>query len=387
MKTLLPNYCLGLFAFAILLFTQETALAQQTVLSNENLPIEKIVEKTMPSVVLVLTGKGAGVLDKVGSGVVVRNDGIILTAYHVIKDATQVQVRLKNGEIYDKVDLLGYDERRDVAAIKISATNLSTAVVNIEEPIIGGKVFVISNPRSLSWTVADGLLSAVRMADEIPNAGRGFRVLQFSAPVSAGSSGGLLTDERGLAIGLIVASMSAGQNLNFAIPLSSVGGLADSSKILQSFGKGNELELPQAVRPPTSVDIVNADPKAILRNAKVFYIYSNSELIKDKMLENALMKMPEFEKWKLVIVKDEKLADIEINVEHNLFTFDYTYSMTDRRTKILLATGKVTVWDGKIASKKFAKTIIEKLKPGREPLKDSESKDQKSKTSSENNRR
>ena len=387
MKTLLPNYCLGLFAFAILLFTQETALAQQTVLSNENLPIEKIVEKTMPSVVLVLTGKGAGVLDKVGSGVVVRNDGIILTAYHVIKDATQVQVRLTNGDIYDKVDLLGYDERRDVAAIKISATNLSTAVVNIEEPIIGGKVFVISNPRSLSWTVADGLLSAVRMADEIPNAGRGFRVLQFSAPVSAGSSGGLLTDERGLAIGLIVASMSAGQNLNFAIPLSSVGGLADSSKILQSFGKGNELELPQAVRPPTSVDIVNADPKAILRNAKVFYIYSNSELIKDKMLENALMKMPEFEKWKLVIVKDEKLADIEINVEHNLFTFDYTYSMTDRRTKILLATGKVTVWDGKIASKKFAKTIIEKLKPGREPLKDSESKDQKSKTSSENNRR
>jgi len=379
MKTLLTGYCLVLFA--ILLVSPENAFAQPTTLANE-----KIVEKTIPSVVLVLTGRGAGVLDKVGSGVVVRGDGVILTAYHVVKDATQVQVRLKSGEIYDKVDLLGYDERRDVAAIKISATNLSAAVVNTEEPIIGGKVFVISNPQSLTWTVADGLLSAVRLADEIPNAGRGFRVLQFSAPVSAGSSGGLLTDERGQAIGLIVASMSAGQNLNFAIPLSSVNGLADSPKILSSFGKGNELELPQAVRPPTSVDVVNADPKAILRNAKVFYIYSSSELIKDKMLKNALLKMPEFEKWKLVIVEDEKLADVSINIEHDLFTFDYRYEMTDRRTKILLATGKVTVWDGKIASKKFAKTIIGKLKPGREPLKDSESKNEKDKPSSENKR-
>ena len=382
MKTLLPNYFLGLFVLTVLLFSQEAAFAQQTALSNDNLSNEKIVEKTVSSVVLVLTGKGAGVLDKTGSGVVVRSDGVILTAYHVVKDATQVQVRLKNGEIYDKVDLLGYDERRDVAAIKIAATNLTAAVVNVEEPTVGGKVFVVSNPQNLGWTIADGLLSAVRLADEIPNAGRGFRVLQFSAPVSPGSSGGLLTDGKGQAIGLIVASMTAGQNLNFAIPLSSVGGLADSTKILMSFGKGSELDLPQAVRPPTSVDILDADPKGILRNAKVFYIYSSSELIKDKMLKNALLKMPEFEKWKLVIVEEAKLADIEINVEHDLFTFDYRYEMTDRRTRILLATGKVTVWDGKIASKKFAKTIIEKLKPGRETLKDSESKNEKDKTPS-----
>jgi hypothetical protein len=57
--------------------------------------------------------------------------------------------------------------------------------------------------------------------------------------------------------------------------------------------------------------------------------------------------------------------------------------MTDRRTDVLLASGKVTVWDGKTASKKFAKTIIEKLKPGREPLKDSQNKDEKNKKASE----
>jgi S1-C subfamily serine protease len=382
MKILLLRCCLSLFA--ILLFSQTAAFAQQTALSNDNYTNEKIAEKTSPSVVLVLTGKGAGVLDKVGSGVIVRSDGLILTAYHVVKDATQVQVRLKNGEIYDKVDLLGFDERRDVAAIKISATNLSAAVINTEEPKIGGKVFVVSNPQTLSWTIADGLLSAVRMADEIPNAGRGFRILQFSAPVSPGSSGGLLTDEKGLAIGLIVASLASGQNLNFAIPLSSVNGLADSSKTLLSFGKGNELELPQTVRPPTSIDIINADPKAMLRNAKVFYISSDASLITSTMMQNALQKMPEFEKWKLVIVKDKSdLADILISVDHQLYTFDYRFSMTDRRTNVLLATEKVTVWDGKIASEKFAKMIIAKLRQLREQPDNTENKNARNKQTSE----
>lgn len=337
MKIYPPSLFSTLIAFTIL-FLPIALSAQNAATPNEVLPKEKMVEKAMSPVVLILTNKGTGVLDKVGSGVIIRNDGVILTAYHVVKGATQVQIRLKNGEIYDKVDLLGYDERRDVAAIKIAATNLSAAAISPEEPEIGGKVFVVSNPQSLAWTIADGLLNAVRMADEVPNAGRGFRVLQFSAPISAGSSGGLLTNEKGQAIGLIVASLSAGQNLNFAIPLSSVEGLASSPQILASFGRGTQLELPQTVRPPSAIDIVNADPKALLRNAKIFYVYSNSELINEKMMENALMKLPEFEKWNSVMVKDEKLADI------------------------VLATGKVTVWDGKIASKKFARMIVAKLK-------------------------
>ena len=334
---------------------------------------EKVVERSMSSVVTILTGTGSGLLDKLGSGIVIRSDGVILTAYHVVKDASQVQVRLKNGEIYDKVDLLGFDERRDVAAIKIPGANLSAVDVSLDEPTVGHKVFVISNPQSLTWTVTDGLISAVRMADEIPNAGHGFKALQFSAPVSAGSSGGLLTDENGKALGLVVSSLSSGQNLNFAIPLSSVSGLA-SSQVISSFGRGTSLELPQATRPPSSSDLMNADPKAILRSAKFLYIYSNSDLINDKMMENALMKMSEFEKWKLLIVQDSKLSDIDINVEHDLFTWDYRYSMTDHRTKILLASGKVTVWDGRTASGKFAKQIIEKLRPGREAPKPAEDK-------------
>lgn len=374
MKIYLHGYAF-LFVLAIVLtVSQSCVFAQSVSPSNENASSEKILEKTMPSVVLVLTGRGDGLLQKFGSGVIVRSDGVILTAYHVVKDATQVQIRLKNGEIYDKVDLLGFDERRDVAALKISAADLPAAPVSSEEIKIGAKSYVISNPQGLNWTVADGLIGAMRLADEIPNAGNGFRVLQFSAPVSSGSSGGLLTDEKGQAIGIIVASLTSGQNLNFAIPISSVKGLADSAQKIMSFGNGKSLEMPQPVRPPSAIDIVNSDPKEILRNAKIFYIESDSTLISEKMMENSLMKKPEFERWKLAIVKEPKTADIMINVEHQLFTFDYRFTMSDRRTSIVLASGKVTVWDGKTASDKFAKIIIAKLKALKETKPESEKK-------------
>lgn len=366
MKIIAPVGRLLSFALVVLCFAPEVVFAQQTNVPIESLSNEKVVEKIAPAVVTVLTGKGDGLLDKVGSGVIVSSDGVILTAYHTVKDASQVQIRLKNGEIYDKVELLAFDERRDAAALKISATNLPAIATGAGESKIGGKVFVVSNSQNLGWTAADGVLSAERLADEIPKAGRGFRVLQFSAPISAGSSGGLLTDENGLAIGLIVGSLSAGQNLNFAIPFASINGLAASTKIVLAFSKGDQLELPQAVRPPTSIDIVNADPKAILRDAKVFYINSVSELISEKMMERALMKTPEFEQGKLKLVNKYDAADITIEVKHDLFTFDYRYSMTDRRTNILLATGKVTVWDGKVASKKFARMIVAKLRQLRE---------------------
>lgn len=357
------NFLLSkLLLILALSFSLPNLFSQQLPASNGNLTGERPFEKAIPSVVMVLAGKGDGLLSTFGSGVIIRSDGIILTAYHIIKDATQIQIRLKNGEIYDRADLLAFDERRDVAAIKITATDLPVASVSNEDVLIGEKVFVISNPQSLNWTVADGLLSSMRLADEIPNAGKGFRVLQFSAPVSAGSSGGLLTDEKGQAIGLIVSSLISGQNLNFAIPLSSVKGLADTTDKIMSFGSGRSLELPQAVRPPTAIDIIETDPEEILRNAKIFYVYSNSVLISEKMMINALMKRPEFKEWKLAIVNVSKNADIMINVEHQLFTWDYRYTIYDRQTNVILMSGKVTVWDGKIASKKFARKIIQRIK-------------------------
>lgn len=161
------------------------------------------------SVAIVLVGEGAGRLSATASAICVNSNGVLLTAYHVVKDAREVQVRLQSGDIYDNVQLLGADARRDVAAILIPATGLPVLHVASESDYkVGETVYVVSNPSGLAWSVSSGILSAVRLADEIPGAGRGYHLLQFTAPVSPGSSGGVLVDSQGRALGLVTSSLS-----------------------------------------------------------------------------------------------------------------------------------------------------------------------------------
>jgi S1-C subfamily serine protease len=130
---------------------------------------EQVVEVVAPSVALVLVGNDAGELTGTSSAAVVRADGVLLTAYHAIKQAQRVQLRFKNGEIYDQVQLIGADERRDVAALRIVAANLpAVAAVNSSESKAGMAVFVLSNGAGLPWTASSGVLFSIRLADEAP---------------------------------------------------------------------------------------------------------------------------------------------------------------------------------------------------------------------------
>src|SRR3990170_3415229 len=74
------------------------------------LPGPMITQRVAPTVALVLVGDGGGRLSQTGSGIIVRPDGVLLTAYHLIQDAKEIQVRLQNGEAYDRVELLAVDE-------------------------------------------------------------------------------------------------------------------------------------------------------------------------------------------------------------------------------------------------------------------------------------
>ncbi|OLB88171.1 MAG: hypothetical protein AUI12_05380 [Acidobacteria bacterium 13_2_20CM_2_57_6] len=189
-----------------------------------------MVERVSPSAVSILVGKGDGQVAGVASGVIIRSDGVILTANHVVKGMRELQVRLKSGEIYDQVELMASDERRDVAALRIAATGLPVLPVgNSTNAASGAAVFVVSNAVGLPWTASSGILSATRMAEDVPGAGSGYRILQFTAPLSPGSSGGVLVDAEARILGIVVGSLSVGQNINFAVPIESVAGLANAS--------------------------------------------------------------------------------------------------------------------------------------------------------------
>jgi hypothetical protein len=319
---------------------------------------QQIFEHTKAATVVVLAGEGAGRLNSIATGVVVSKDGVILTAWHAIKGALEVQVRTADGDVFDRVELLGVDERRDVAALKISAGALPAVATGSTANLAqGDPVYAVTNANGLTWSATEGIVSAVRPADEVPGAGSGYRLLQFTAPVAQGASGGALVDRAGAVIGIIVSGKGTAA---FAIPIESVLGLSDLGP-RRLLGSGAALQMPaqsSALIPQSSNAISGSDPKQILRSAKTIHISSKTSFLTVDTVEHALTQQKDWDKLGLTIVTDERVADLLIVFDRPLFTYYHTFVITDKRTSIVLGSGKVTAFDGTIASDPLAKDIV-----------------------------
>jgi hypothetical protein len=358
---------------------------------------EEVTSRVSPSVVLILVGQGGTTATGLGSGLAVEREGIILTAYHVVKDAKQVQVRLKNGEVFDYVELLGFDARRDIAALRITANALPTLpLAKMSEAKAGQTVYAVSHAGTLSWTVTSGILSAVRLADEVPGAGSGYRLLQFTAPVSPGSSGGALVDAQGNAMGIVSGSLESRQSLNFAVPIESVLGLT-RSKEAKAYGSGSALKLPESpnaevatapttsaapsppgaptptesnVLQPAPTRAVYQSPAEIVLSAKTIYIRPKPGTswtgFPAEPLEKKLYDNKEFLSMGLVTVTDAGAADLVIQLDRVGISWDCTYRMTHPATGTVLGSGKTIAWDCVRAAPGIADQIVKRLKQLRE---------------------
>jgi hypothetical protein len=292
---------------------------------------------------------------------------VILTALHAVKGAAEVQVRTAGGDIFDQVDLLGTDERRDIAALKISAGALPALRTGTASSLAqGDPVYAVTNAGGLTWSATEGILSAIRPAEEVPGAGTGFRLLQFTAPVSPGSSGGALVDKSGELVGIITSGKG---NTAFAIPIESVLGLADSGQRV-TLGSGAALQLPaqsEAGVPQSSAALSGFDSKGALKKAKTVSISSKTSFLTVDTLDRALLMQKDWPKLELVIVQDPRVADLLIELDRPLFTYVHTFVIVDKRTSVVLGSGKVTAFDGTIASPDLARNIVKILYDARFP--------------------
>lgn len=196
-----------------------SAMAAPSSFSQQELSASGIFAKDSDAVVLVgafKTRKDA----KLGSGFIISPNGLIVTNYHIIKDANDIIVKLKDKKQL-AANLLVFDETKDIAVIKIPATKLNAVVMGNSDTVkIGERVIAIGNPLGLESTISDGLISAVRTMDN------GVKMLQTSVPLSSGSSGSPLFNYKGEVVGVTVSGRFDGQNLNFAIPINSVRKIA-----------------------------------------------------------------------------------------------------------------------------------------------------------------
>ncbi|WP_419576212.1 S1C family serine protease [Ruminococcus sp.] len=204
-----------------------TTTASSTSTANST---SEIVKKTADSVVeisteSVVTGSFAQqyVQQGAGSGVIISQDGYILTNNHVINGANSVKVRLRDGTEYDAT-IIGSDSDNDIALLKVSATGLSPATFGDSNSLaVGDYVVAIGNPLGeLGGTVTDGIISA--LARKVTIEDTQMTLLQTNAQVNPGNSGGGLFNENGELVGIVNAKQSATEveGIAFAIPINNV---------------------------------------------------------------------------------------------------------------------------------------------------------------------
>jgi S1-C subfamily serine protease len=167
-----------------------------------------------------------------GSGFLVSKDGQVVTNYHVINNGASGVIKLPDGAFFKVDGVLVSDKNRDVAIIKAHGNDFRTVPLGDSSRLqIGEEVVAIGNPLSLESTVSSGILSGIRTVQE-----EGGNLLQITAPISPGSSGGPLFNMAGEVVGITTSQLKGGENLNFAIPVNDIKRLLrPGSSRLQSF--------------------------------------------------------------------------------------------------------------------------------------------------------
>jgi S1-C subfamily serine protease len=180
-----------------------------------------IAKRTLPSVVMLVLETNRG--EVMGSGFVIAPN-IVVTNNHVVKGARRGVVKFVGRDApYQISRFTAFDPFNDLALVAITAPDVPSLTLRPDSsPELGDEIYVIGNPEGLEATFSRGNISGFRRRD-------GHDWLQITAPISHGSSGGPVLNASGEVIGVAVATLSNGQNLNFAVPAKYIRNLLTQS--------------------------------------------------------------------------------------------------------------------------------------------------------------
>lgn len=179
-----------------------------------------LYEQVSPSVVQV-TARGSNyqAMSR-GTGFVISAEGLVATNHHVVEDAQFIFVEFRDGQI-KTAEVLSVDADADVAVLRVPGeVGPAVRIGSIEALKVGMTVYTIGHPQGLRLTFSQGIISSFR------GDGKGHTLIQTTAAISHGSSGGPLFTTNGTVVGITTAYIAGGQNLNFAVPATIATNLA-----------------------------------------------------------------------------------------------------------------------------------------------------------------
>ena len=166
----------------------------------------------------------------IGSGFVI-DEGVVVTNFHVVENSKGGIVKIIGDQKKYRISgIIEIDKKNDLAILSVSGLIAPKVKIGDYSKVgIGDNIYAVGNPRGLEGTFSQGIVSGIRDFE-------GEKLLQITAPISPGSSGGPILNSNGEVIGVAVATIQNGQNLNFAIPITFVNTLyAKSSKSVKEF--------------------------------------------------------------------------------------------------------------------------------------------------------
>lgn len=287
-KFIFPPLLAGLgIAFLVIVFNSNMRAALfpnvPIAISASHLTFSDAVKRAAPSVVTIFSEsiskepryKRKNTVQELGSGVIMSQDGYILTNYHVINNADQIMVILTDGRRFLDVQLIGFDTITDLALLKINVDHLPVIPINENyTSSVGDVVLAIGNPLNLGQTITQGIISATgkqKITDSPYN-----NLLQMDAAINVGNSGGALVNSNGDLVGITSAQFKTRENLNiqgifFAVPYSLAKDIMDKlirhGRVVRGYlgfeGTGVDStgkEVNDSLTPITGLRIKNLDP-------------------------------------------------------------------------------------------------------------------------------
>jgi len=186
---------------------------------SRRLSPQEVANRAMPSVVMLVMQDAHSQPISLGSGFFVAKN-TVATNLHVVRGAARGHVkRVGRNELYDVTGVVAMDSASDLVLLSVSESDTPSIRIDTARQVaLGDRILVLGNPRGLEGTLSDGIISGIRELE--PG-----RIIQITAPISPGSSGGPVLNEYGEVVGVAVATVDGGQNLNFAIPSAMLSGL------------------------------------------------------------------------------------------------------------------------------------------------------------------
>lgn len=208
-----------------------------------------------------------------GTGFLVSADGRFVTNYHVIQEAARLSVKVLDGPEFQDVQLLAADPASDLALMQLPAVHgLPSMPVGSDAQVeVGDRVFVMGNPMGMSGTFTDGMVSGKRPLE-------GVAMLQISAPISPGSSGGPVMNERGEVIGVATMMVMGGQNLNMAVPVRYLAPMLAARAEPRAFSPAVLVANPQH-----GLAALNDDPPPLTRDGRRAPVREPRREVEDQM--------------------------------------------------------------------------------------------------------